>query len=38
MCLLVVAPFLISQCYNIDVLIYIACCVVAPFLISQCYN
>ena len=34
----VVAPFLISQCYNIMVLHNRAVIVVAPFLISQCYN
>ena len=35
---MVVAPFLISQCYNIRTREYYICCVVAPFLISQCYN
>ena len=34
----VVAPFLISQCYN-DLSSYnFVVVVVAPFLISQCYN
>ena len=36
--LLVVAPFLISQCYNLSSLICTPVPVVAPFLISQCYN
>ena len=35
---MVVAPFLISQCYNIDPDQYEKIIVVAPFLISQCYN
>ena len=34
----VVAPFLISQCYNCDNLNGVPIPVVAPFLISQCYN
>ena len=34
----VVAPFLISQCYNLLRSQTIALSVVAPFLISQCYN
>ena len=34
----VVAPFLISQCYNSYLLINSTGHVVAPFLISQCYN
>ena len=36
--LAVVAPFLISQCYNLDTLRDTIRQVVAPFLISQCYN
>ena len=36
--MLVVAPFLISQCYNAFVGQADADDVVAPFLISQCYN
>ena len=35
---LVVAPFLISQCYNKDGCDNTQYDVVAPFLISQCYN
>ncbi len=35
---LVVAPFLISQCYNLLPFYKLAFFVVAPFLISQCYN
>ena len=35
---MVVAPFLISQCYNESLLIDALADVVAPFLISQCYN
>ncbi len=35
---LVVAPILISQCYNITFKGGIGWFVVAPFLISQCYN
>ena len=34
----VVAPFLISQCYNIIDGVKHGLFVVAPFLISQCYN
>ena len=34
----VVAPFLISQCYNRLPVSEYALRVVAPFLISQCYN
>ena len=34
----VVAPFLISQCYNSAGSHGLADTVVAPFLISQCYN
>ena len=34
----VVAPFLISQCYNYEVERPLYFRVVAPFLISQCYN
>ena len=34
----VVAPFLISQCYNIEKMQVKVDLVVAPFLISQCYN
>ena len=34
----VVAPFLISQCYNLDAQMQPTDIVVAPFLISQCYN
>ena len=34
----VVAPFLISQCYNTALSEAINANVVAPFLISQCYN
>ena len=34
----VVAPFLISQCYNSKILATREEMVVAPFLISQCYN
>ena len=34
----VVAPFLISQCYNAQNKMAIIFNVVAPFLISQCYN
>ena len=34
----VVAPFLISQCYNTKITQAIENRVVAPFLISQCYN
>ena len=34
----VVAPFLISQCYNEEGEVTRAWLVVAPFLISQCYN
>ena len=34
----VVAPFLISQCYNFEDYYYLYYLVVAPFLISQCYN
>ena len=34
----VVAPFLISQCYNLLALLPTINGVVAPFLISQCYN
>ena len=34
----VVAPFLISQCYNLTNFLYVNALVVAPFLISQCYN
>ena len=33
-----VAPFLISQCYNIVVSVIHQILAVAPFLISQCYN
>ena len=35
---LVVAPFLISQCYNLGRSVSVKQMVVAPFLISQCYN
>ena len=35
---LVVAPFLISQCYNHNSRANNKSVVVAPFLISQCYN
>ena len=35
---LVVAPFLISQCYNTPTNSVNTSWVVAPFLISQCYN
>ena len=35
---LVVAPFLISQCYNEFHNLNFPNLVVAPFLISQCYN
>ena len=35
---IVVAPFLISQCYNPANVLIKFDCVVAPFLISQCYN
>ena len=35
---IVVAPFLISQCYNSDTTEVATGNVVAPFLISQCYN
>ena len=35
---MVVAPFLISQCYNGFNSVRIVRTVVAPFLISQCYN
>ena len=34
----VVAPFLISQCYNSVLITPYMNMVVAPFLISQCYN
>ena len=34
----VVAPFLISQCYNTNCKPPMTFSVVAPFLISQCYN
>ena len=34
----VVAPFLISQCYNYNDIAWYGDYVVAPFLISQCYN
>ena len=34
----VVAPFLISQCYNPALRLLPEFFVVAPFLISQCYN
>ena len=34
----VVAPFLISQCYNTSSANNTTFSVVAPFLISQCYN
>ena len=34
----VVAPFLISQCYNVVFELVQCDEVVAPFLISQCYN
>ena len=34
----VVAPFLISQCYNAVIDFDVGLRVVAPFLISQCYN
>ncbi len=34
----VVAPILISQCYNGQIIITLSACVVAPILISQCYN
>ena len=34
----VVAPFLISQCYNDNDYAGAEVSVVAPFLISQCYN
>ena len=34
----VVAPFLISQCYNRYIADITKLLVVAPFLISQCYN
>ena len=34
----VVAPFLISQCYNGIRNVEVSYRVVAPFLISQCYN
>ena len=34
----VVAPFLISQCYNLAAHQHPHAGVVAPFLISQCYN
>ena len=34
----VVAPFLISQCYNWPSKDSMIALVVAPFLISQCYN
>ena len=37
-CSYVVAPFLISQCYNLTGIRSIEPIVVAPFLISQCYN
>ena len=36
--MVVVAPFLISQCYNFMKMNYGVKYVVAPFLISQCYN
>ena len=36
--MIVVAPFLISQCYNTISTPICAWFVVAPFLISQCYN
>ena len=35
---MVVAPFLISQCYNNVLNNVVTLKVVAPFLISQCYN
>ncbi len=35
---LVVAPILISQCYNVSSHILLFKPVVAPILISQCYN
>ena len=35
---MVVAPFLISQCYNKIYMHSWEFAVVAPFLISQCYN
>ncbi len=35
---LVVAPFLLSQCYNFIPIALRSRCVVAPFLLSQCYN
>ncbi len=35
---LVVAPILISQCYNFYYKSCLTYSVVAPFLISQCYN
>ena len=35
---MVVAPFLISQCYNDGIEQGFTRFVVAPFLISQCYN
>ena len=35
---MVVAPFLISQCYNVTEWEHSGLRVVAPFLISQCYN
>ena len=35
---MVVAPFLISQCYNMTAEEFCEKQVVAPFLISQCYN
>ena len=39
MCILnAVAPFLISQCYNLITLHQTKKYAVAPFLISQCYN
>ena len=38
MAVTVVAPFLISQCYNFGDIRHVAGVVVAPFLISQCYN
>ena len=36
--IVVVAPFLISQCYNRGATTFRGIWVVAPFLISQCYN
>ena len=33
-----IAPFFISQCYNMFVIFIIFSYVVAPFFISQCYN